>query len=80
MVTQPAHSLCDKFFDRPLKLGEKGRLMKDKIKKKIEVNMPMPRIYFFFAGAFFASFLTVFLATEITSGCYICEQFVFIIC
>jgi len=69
-----------KFFEGPLSLARKGRLVKDKIKKKIEVNMPMPRVYFFFAGAFFASFLTVFLATEITSGCYICGQFVFIIC
>jgi hypothetical protein len=31
--------------------------------KNREVNVPMPRAYFFFAGAFFASFLTGFLAT-----------------
>jgi len=43
---------------------------KEKIK---EVNVPIPRVYFFFAGAFFASFLTGFLATTITSGFYICQ-------
>jgi len=31
-------------------------------KKNREVTMPLPRGYFFFAGAFFASFLTGFLA------------------
>jgi hypothetical protein len=33
--------------------------------KNREVNVPMPRFYFFFAGAFF---LTGFFATKITSG------------
>jgi hypothetical protein len=42
--------------------------LKGQTKKKREVNVPMPRVYFFFAGAFFSSFLTGFLATEITSG------------
>jgi hypothetical protein len=42
--------------------------MEDKKRKKNrEVSVPTPRVYFFFAGAFFTSFLTVFLATEITS-------------
>jgi hypothetical protein len=32
--------------------------------KNREVNVPMPRFYFFFAGAFFTSFLTGFFATN----------------
>jgi len=30
--------------------------------------MPLPRVYFFFAGAFFSSFLTGFFATCINLG------------
>jgi hypothetical protein len=33
-----------------------------KKEKNREVTMPLPRVYFFFAGAFFTSFLTGFLA------------------
>jgi hypothetical protein len=36
-------------------------------------------IYFFFAGAFFSSFFAGFLATSLTSGIYICTEYVFII-
>jgi hypothetical protein len=35
--------------------------------KKIEVNVIIPRVYFFFAG-FFSSFLTGFFAIKISSG------------
>jgi hypothetical protein len=51
-----------------------------KIKKNSEVNIPVPRVYFFFAGAFFTSFLAGFLAIKITSGFNVWRQFVFIIC
>jgi hypothetical protein len=37
-------------------------------KKKREMNVLTPRFYFFFAGAFFSSFLTGFFAIQITSG------------
>ena len=37
-------------------------------KRKKRVNMPMPRFYFFFAGAFLTSFLAGFFATVITLG------------
>jgi hypothetical protein len=37
-------------------------------KKKREMNALTPRFYFFFAGAFFSSFLTGFFAIQITSG------------
>jgi hypothetical protein len=40
-------------------------------RKKIEVIVPKPRVYFFFAG-FFSSFLTGFLATKIASGFNVC--------
>jgi hypothetical protein len=44
------------------------------LKKNREVNVPKPRFYFFFAGAFFSSFFgSGFLATNITSGFYICQ-------
>jgi len=49
-------------------------------KKKREVNVLVPRFYFFFAGAFFTSFLAGFFAIKITSGFYVWQQFVFIIC
>jgi len=42
-----------------------------KKEKNREVNVPIPKFYFFFAGAFFSSFLTGFLATTLTSGYYI---------
>jgi hypothetical protein len=45
-----------------------------KKEKNREVNVPMPRIYFFFSGAFF---LAGFLATTQTSGYYIWQYFVF---
>jgi hypothetical protein len=38
-------------------------------RKRGEVNMPTPRFYFFFAGAFF--FAAFFLANDITSGYYV---------
>jgi hypothetical protein len=38
-------------------------------KKKREVNVPMPRFYAFFSGAFF--FAAFFLATDIASGFYV---------
>ena len=38
------------------------------IKKKKRVNMPSPRFYFFFAGAFLAAFLAGFFATFIFLG------------
>ena len=45
-----------------------------KKEKNREVNVPIPRVYFFFAGAFFSSFFgSGFLATNITSGFYICQ-------
>jgi hypothetical protein len=37
-------------------------------KEKREINVLIPRFYFFFAGAFFTSFLAGFLAINITSG------------
>jgi hypothetical protein len=45
---------------------------KVKKEKNREVTMPLPRVYFFFAGAFFSSFLTGFLATKLTSGFNLC--------
>jgi hypothetical protein len=46
----------------------------NKKEKNREVNVLMPRVYFFFAGAFFSSFFgSGFLATNITSGFYICQ-------
>jgi hypothetical protein len=48
-------------------------LLGEEKREKGEVNVPMPRVYFFFAGAFLTSFLTGFLATDITSGLYICQ-------
>jgi hypothetical protein len=55
-------------------------LLDEEKREKGEVNVPMPRVYFFFTGAFLTSFLTGFLATNTTSGFYICSQFVFKIC
>jgi hypothetical protein len=49
-------------------------------KKKREVKVLMPRFYFFFAGAFFTSFLAGFFAIKTTSGFNVCQQFVYIIC
>jgi len=49
-------------------------------KKKREVNVLVPRFYFFFAGAFFTAFLAGFFDIKITSGFYVWQQFVFIIC
>jgi hypothetical protein len=46
-------------------LARKLALLK---KKNSEVNIPIPRVYFFFAGAFFTSFLTGFFAIKTTSG------------
>jgi hypothetical protein len=54
--------------------------VKDKKEKNREVTMPLPRVYFFFAGAFFASFLAGFFAIKMTSGFNIWQLFVFIIC
>jgi hypothetical protein len=46
-----------------------------KKEKNREVNVPIPRVYFFFAGAFFSSFFgSGFLATTLTSGFYICRN------
>ena len=47
---------------------ESNLAVKDKKEKNREVTMPLPRGYFFFAGAFFASFLTGFFAIKMTSG------------
>ena len=47
---------------------ESNLAVKDKKEKNREVTMPLPRVYFFFAGAFFASFLTGFFAIKMTSG------------
>ena len=44
------------------KLGYKDHFLEEKKEKNREVTMPLPRVYFFFAGAFFTSFLTGFLA------------------
>jgi hypothetical protein len=49
-------------------LARKVALLKIKKEKNSEVNIPIPRVYFFLAGAFFSSFLTGFFATELTSG------------
>jgi len=54
------------------KVGEKGRFVQAKKEKNSEVNIPIPRAYFFFAGAFFSSFLTGFLAIKLTSGYNLC--------
>jgi hypothetical protein len=69
------------------KLAEQRKTLEDKVhflirekEKNGEVRESTPRVYFFFAGAFFSSFLTGFLATKYTSGYYICWQFVFKIC
>jgi hypothetical protein len=40
--------------------------------------MPLPRVYFFFAGAFFSSFFAGFLAIVITSGFNVWKLLVFI--
>ena len=56
-----------------------GSYLEDE-KKKWRSKRAFAEVYFFFAGAFFTSFLTGFLATNLTSGFYIYHQFVFIIC
>jgi len=46
----------------------------NKKEKNREVNVPIPKFYFFFAGAFFSSFFgSGFLATSLTSGYYVCQ-------
>jgi hypothetical protein len=45
-----------------LNYARKSTFWRKNKKKNREVTNPLPRGYFFFAGAFFASFLTGFLA------------------